>query len=413
MVLDGWPEELEKNEEWKPFETRKDELSVEGGTLLWGNRVVIPKTLRSQVLEQLHEAHVGVCKMKALARCYVWWPGLDKDVEKVSASCENCLAHRSNLEKSSVHSWEQPQNVWERLHVDYAGPFMGKMFLLVVDAHSKWLDVHVTKGSTTRETVEKLRHSFAVHGVPRVIVSDNGTCFTSNEFQEFCRKNNVKHVTSAPYHPATNGLAERNVRTFKEALKKWRDDDNVTVETKVERFLFAYRNTPHTVTGLSPAQVLLKRRPRTPMSGLKSGTKRMEGCERKEPRSFAEGQSVMTRNFSRGDKWIQGVVEKRTGPLSYHVRVDGGTVRRHTDQVITRQVKEETEDDEDNSGIQMERKEFQSEVVQQDPLQQDAEHPVVVDREETVPEDSAVPEESVLRRSGRERRKPAWLEGFC
>ena len=201
---------------------------------------------------------------------------------------------------------------------------------------------------------------------------------------------------------------------FKEALKKWRDDDDVTVETKVERFLFAYRNTPHTVTGLSPAQVLLKRRPRTPMSGLKSETRRMERGEMKEPRSFAEGQRVMTRNYARGDKWMQGVVEKRTGPLSYHVRVDGGTVRRHTDQVITRQVKEETGDEsEDNMGIQVEREEIQAEEVQQEPLQQDAERPVVMDREELVPEDNPVPEEPMLRRSGRDRKKPAWLEGFC
>ena len=82
--------------------------------MLWGSRLVIPTSLRKQVLEQLHEAHTGVCKMKALARCYVWWPKMDKDIEKVTASCVSCLENRSNPEKSPVHSWEQPNGVWER-----------------------------------------------------------------------------------------------------------------------------------------------------------------------------------------------------------------------------------------------------------------------------------------------------------
>ena len=97
---------------------------------------------------------------------------------------------------------------------------MGCMFLVVSDAYSKWLDVYVTKGSTSVETIEKLRHSIAIHGILSVIVSDNGACFTSKEFDVFCQKSDIRHVTSTPYHPSTNGLAERSVRTFKEALKK-------------------------------------------------------------------------------------------------------------------------------------------------------------------------------------------------
>ena len=129
------------------------------------------------------------------------------------------------------------------------------------DAFSKWLDVHVTGGSTSKETIEKLRHSFATHGITLVIVSDNDSSSVSEEFQKFCVVNRIKHVTSAPYHPATNGLAGRSVLTFKEVfLKKWKGDGD-SIATKVERFLFLYRNTPHSTTGISPAQVLLKRRP--------------------------------------------------------------------------------------------------------------------------------------------------------
>lgn len=104
--------------------------------------------------------------------------------------------------------------------MDYAGPFLGKMFLVVVDSHSKWMDVYPTNTASSQGTIEKLRQSFSVHGLPQMLVSDNATCFTSAEFAEFMRRNGVKHVTSAPFHPSSNGLAERAVQTFKEGMKK-------------------------------------------------------------------------------------------------------------------------------------------------------------------------------------------------
>ncbi|KAK3747907.1 hypothetical protein QZH41_010210, partial [Actinostola sp. cb2023] len=92
---------------------------------------------------------------------------------------------------------------------------MGKMFLLIIDAHSKWLDIHIVNSATTESTVEKLRMTFSTHGLPEMIVSDNGSVFTSEEFKIFTKRNGIKHVTSSPYHPATNGLVERAVQTFK------------------------------------------------------------------------------------------------------------------------------------------------------------------------------------------------------
>ena len=414
MVLEGWPEKEQIDESWKPYEARKTELSVEAGVVMWGNRVIVPPTLRKQVLQELHEAHTGVCKMKALARCYVWWPKMDSQIESVTASCESCLANRANPEKSTVHTWETPSGVWERLHIDYAGPFMGCMFLIVSDAYSKWLDVYVTKGSTTAETVEKLRHSFAIHGIPSVIVSDNGTCFTSKEFNDFCQKNDIRHVTSAPYHPSTNGLAERSVRTFKETLKKWKNDED-TVQTKVERFLFAYRNTPHATTGLSPAQVLLKRRPRTPLLSVKPSGRKI--CADKQPnkiREFELGESVMARNYSRGDKWVAGQVERRTGPLSYHVQVDGQVVRRHADQLLGRkqereEIVEVESDSEEDQVMERGVQKQEAPEVQEDQdlsLQADEDAPAAV-------QDPV--EQPTTRRSERLQRgarKPAWMQDY-
>ena len=133
-----------------------------------------------RVLEELHVAHVGSSKMKMLARGYVWWPKMDQAIDDMSASCSQCLVHRRNPEQEMVHPWEIPSGPWERVHVDYAGPFLEKMYLILSDAYSKWLDVYVTSGSTSAITIAKLRHSFAIHGIPKVLVSDNGTCFTSH-----------------------------------------------------------------------------------------------------------------------------------------------------------------------------------------------------------------------------------------
>ena len=153
---------------------------------------------------------------------------------------------------SPLQPWEWPGRPWSRLHVDYAGPFMGKMFLLIIDAHSKWMDIHCVNSATSSVTIDKMRSTFASHGLPEIVVSDNGSNFVSSEFKSFLQKNGIKHITSAPYHPSTNGLVERAVQTFKQGIKKQGDG---SVDTKLARFLLSFRITPQSTTGESPAQL--------------------------------------------------------------------------------------------------------------------------------------------------------------
>ena len=96
------------------------------------------------------------------------------------------------------------------------GPFKGKMFLITVDAFSKLIEVQQVPSATSQNTIQKLRSTFATHSLPEVLVSDNGTTYTSTEFQEFTRRKGIRHITIAPHHPSMNGMAERAVRTFKE-----------------------------------------------------------------------------------------------------------------------------------------------------------------------------------------------------
>ncbi|KAL5510070.1 hypothetical protein EMCRGX_G005543 [Ephydatia muelleri] len=159
-------------------------------------------------------------------------------------------------------------NRLQRIHVDYAGPFEGMYWLVVIDAFSKWLEIKPMQVSTAAVTIKALRKIFCRFGLPRVIVSDNGPQFIASEFKDFCTANNITHIRATPYHPKTNRLAERAVRTFKErfsATKMHRDDLDLTLQ----RFLISYRNTPHKSTGRSPAELLLGRRIRTKLDLLK------------------------------------------------------------------------------------------------------------------------------------------------
>ena len=119
------------------------------------------------------------------------------------------------------------------------------MLLVIVDSHSKWIEVHTSTTSTSTVTIEHLRKTFSTHGIPDTIVSDNATCFCSEEFEHFCAMNGVKHITPAPYHPSPNGLAERAVQTVKEGIGRI---DGGSLETRLCRFLFAYRITPQSTT---------------------------------------------------------------------------------------------------------------------------------------------------------------------
>ena len=332
---------LAADRQGRPFQNRKNELSIEDECILWGSRVVVPRQGRARVLEMLHDSHPGITKMKWLARSMVWWPGLDGDLEKQVQTCTSCQEHQRAPAKAPLHPWEWPSRPWTRVHIDYAGPFMGKMFLIAVDAHSKWLEVRSVPSATSFHTIRVLRAIFAVHGLPELLVSHNGSSFNSQEFRIFLKRNGIRQVLTAPCHPASNGLAERAVQTFKRAMKKGATGD---VETKVARFLFNYRSTPHSTTGQTPAELLMGRPLRTHLHLMKPNTaSRVQACQDRQKanhdyhareREFFQGQSVQVQNVPGDRKWMPGRVAQKSGPLSYKVQLPHDRIiRRHVDHM--------------------------------------------------------------------------------
>ena len=158
FVLHGWPNIVD-NEDLKPYFNCRDELSIVRGCVLWGSRVIVLPPGQSLVLNQLHDTHLGVSQMMSLSRSYVWWPGIDSDIVKRVRECNMCQMNTPSPSKAPLHPWEYPSRPrpWTQIHIDHAGPFMEKMFLVVIDTHSKWIDVEIVNSTFAVSTIIKLR----------------------------------------------------------------------------------------------------------------------------------------------------------------------------------------------------------------------------------------------------------------
>lgn len=258
LVSGGWNVQI-PNTDLQPFHNRRHELSSIDGCILWGSRVVVPQEGREVILQQLHECHPGVTRMKSLARAYVWWPKIDSNIDNMVKTCEICQQSRPMPHSSPTHPWEYPRQPWTRIHIDHAGPFLGHTYLIIIDAHSKWIEAKIVPSTSSEATIKVLRTLFATHGIPETLISDNGSGFTSQEFQYFMNQNGIRHSRTSPYHPSSNGLAERAVQTIKQGISKLQGP----IQCRLDRFLLQYRVTPQTTTGLPPAELLMGRRLRT------------------------------------------------------------------------------------------------------------------------------------------------------
>ena len=141
----------------------KGELLIVFNCTLRGACMIILPPLRQQVLEELHEGHPGMTRMKALARSYVWWPQLDEDIERHVGACVSCQGTRPSPPVAPLQVSDSPQNPWQRQRADYAGPVEGRYILVVIDAHSKWIEAAVTHLQTASATVNAMRRQFATH----------------------------------------------------------------------------------------------------------------------------------------------------------------------------------------------------------------------------------------------------------
>ncbi|UYV62721.1 K02A2.6-like [Cordylochernes scorpioides] len=335
-AMNGWPER-KVDDKFKDFVSKSNEISVHKDCLLWGSKVIIPEGLRKNILNLLHDTHIGIVGTKALARGLCWWRKMDNDIERMISSCAVCLSCSHDPPKTDVYPWIWPSRSWSRLHIDHAGPFQEKLFLVEVDAYSKWIEAKIVSTTSTETTINSLKEIFATHGLPDVIASDNGTSFTSELFKTFLKRNGVRHILCAPYHTASNGQVERAIQTLKNLLRK-NSSGNWT--TRLSRSLLSMRIAINNTTQNFPAQLLMNRNLKSLINkfhpeSVSDGRIRQEDRYKdwKPHRVVNEGQAVIARGYH-GPRWLPGVVQENTGPVSIKEETDDGEIlNRHLDQV--------------------------------------------------------------------------------
>ncbi|GBM66736.1 Uncharacterized protein K02A2.6 [Araneus ventricosus] len=341
LTADAIIQETEKDQELAQIKREllsspvNSDYILDSGILFRNNRIVIPKTLQPTVLNELHLTHIGITKMKQLARRYCIWKNIDKDIENLVKSCKDCSSVKHSPAMAPLHHWDLPINNWDRIHIDYAGPIQGFHYLIVVDAKSRWVEIKVLQRSPNSEiTMKLLNEIFATHGYPLVMVSDNVSIFTNKEFKYFCCTNGIKQKFIAPGHPATNGLAERNVQTLKDKLKLM-SSENLPIHLKVQRILFRYRATP-LANGKSPAEMYLNRKIRIKLDAMFPHYE-MTSEQKKKPRTriIKVRERVRTKFFVNNKlNWKLGVVTQKFGHLHYIVKLaEGREVKRHINQI--------------------------------------------------------------------------------
>ena len=271
--------------------------------MYFGARVVIPSNQQARLLEKLHFTHIGAVKMKETVRRYFWWPGITRDIEAITAKCAGCRKYRKKPPQTALCPWPYSRRPMERVHVDFC-EFKGKMILVMIDSYSKkiWTSLMNTD-TTTLKTLAVLYGWFCEeNGFPTTLVSDNGPQFTADMFKDKMAKWGIKHLLTPPYHPASNGLAERAVGIVKDRLKKM-DCAATPIQLHVglKYVCRVHGLTPHRSTGRCPYE-MIKEGPLPsmfPMITSGSNTKseatavRHSVARQRNRRTFGEGDAVV------------------------------------------------------------------------------------------------------------------------
>ena len=225
----------------------RDELSTDDGMLLKGPRLIIPGELQEEYLSRLHEGHLSANKVQENAKQHMYWTGIDADIEDYTKRCQECIK-RSQVPKEPLQPHDIPKGPWRKLGIDYFA-FDGNSYVLICDYFSKFPFLYRAKTSfwSLRDCLIDL---FSIEGYPDEIVSDNGPPFQSKEFAKFLSGLGIKHTTSSPGYPCSNGFIERHIQTVKNMLSK-------SSNTRSFQEVLADLRTIRIGTGLpSPAEIL-------------------------------------------------------------------------------------------------------------------------------------------------------------
>ena len=255
----GWPPRNQLDRGLKDYWRFRGDLTLSNTLLLYQSHIVIPLSMRQETLEKIHHGHQGIQRCRLRVASSVWWPGVSSAIEQFVQSCPTCQ-RLTPLHREPLLITPLPSHPWERIAADLF-ELKGSTYLLVTDYYSRFVEVQRLTTTTSSSIVRYLKTIFARFGIPATMVTDNGPQFDSQEMKEFAQTYDFHHITSSPYYPQANGLAERMVKTVKKLLEDTADPHMA---------LLSYRATPLPWCGLSPAELLMGRKIRTDVPQVKS-----------------------------------------------------------------------------------------------------------------------------------------------
>jgi hypothetical protein len=354
IIMDGWSEKCKDlPTPLKPYWSFRDELAIEDSIILKGARVVIPASMKKEILEKIHTPHMGVTKSQLRARSCVYWLGIDKDIATMTQQCDICQQYQNAQTKETLISHEIPSRPWQILSSDLFH-LDGDNYLLICDHYSKYPYVRKYGSQyTCSTTVNIMKQIFGEQGIPEKLVTDNGPQFACNTMKKFAHEWGFEHVTSSPHYPQSNGFIERTVQTVKGILEKCKDsgtDPNIA--------LLCLRTTPVDHHIPSPSELLFTRKIR---ANLPTKIDNPILTKDRIYQQLTERQEKQKQYYDRGTKdlpplipdqpilvqhpqthqWKKAVVEEKCEqPRSYKVTMeDGHTLRRNRRHIRERSAK--------------------------------------------------------------------------
>ena len=355
LVMNGWPDGKRNiPPSALPYFDIRDTLSAADGVLLKGEAIVIPQSLRSRIRKRLHSSHLGADSMLRRARSSVFWPGMASDIKQLADSCEACQEMKPKNQREPLKQHKEGDEPWQKIGLDIF-QIADKYYLVTVDYYSTFIEVDLLSTQTSTRVINLLKSHFARYGIPRMIVSDGGPQFSSSEFDLFAKAWHIIHVTSSPMHQQANGKAEAAVKSMKKLLIKTHKEGSDPLEALLE-----HRNTPRQDVGLSPAELMFKRKTRSlvpsfnkhpsndPIEVRRQARKdTVKKSHDRKAQSLPEldvGQHIFFQHLE-GRDWKFGEVSNILGPSTYEVkRPDGSTYRRNRVHLRPTQVNLKTRD---------------------------------------------------------------------
>ena len=230
-------------------------LSIESGLITCGNRIIVPKEMRPEMLQYVHKGHQGKERCLLRARNTVFWPKMTYGIQQLIEKCIICQEHGKSQPIIGT-TQELPPFPWPTLMTDMF--YWKKMdFLIVADVFSKYIIVRKLPNSTSAAVCTELSMIVTELGLSNIIRSDNGPCNNFKEFQQFLQHYNITHQARSPNHPRSNGFVERMVRVAKKLMDKAGKEGKSWISC-----LYDDRVTPQSGSIASPLQLLTQCTPR-------------------------------------------------------------------------------------------------------------------------------------------------------